>query len=139
MRLYTYVNYKGRCREAFRFYERHLGGKITMMMTFGEGPKEVAAPPDWKDLVLHARMTVAETELMGADIPDAEPVRSAYLTLLTDSSEEAERVFGALSQGGEVFMPLKETFFAHRFGQLRDPFGVNWMILHEKPMPAGNS
>ena len=134
MKLYTYVNYKGRCQEAFRFYERHLGGKVTMMMTFGDGPKEVAAPPAWKDKVLHARMTIGETELMGADIPDAEPMRSAYLTLLAGSNEEAERVFAALSTGGEVLMALTETFFAHRFGQLRDPFGMNWMILHERPM-----
>jgi len=135
MKLYTYVNYKGRCREAFRFYEQHLGGKITTMMTFGEGPKEVASPPEWKDLILHARMTIGETELMGADIPDAEPMRSAYLTMLTDTNEEAERIFGALSKDGEVFMKMTETFFAHRFGQLRDPFGVNWMILRERPMP----
>jgi len=135
MKLYIYVNYKGRCREAFRFYELHLGGKITTMMTFGEGPKEVASPPEWKDSILHARMTIGETELMGADIPAAEPMRSAYLTMLTDTNEEAERIFAALSKDGEVLMKMTETFFAHRFGQLRDPFGVNWMILRERPMP----
>ena len=136
MKLYTYVNYAGKCREAFRFYERHLGGRITMMMTHGEGP-QAQARPDWKDLVLHARMTIGETELMGADIPSAEPMRSAYLTLIAGSTEEAERVWATLSDGGEIFMPIAETFFAYRFGQLRDRFGVNWMILHERPASQG--
>jgi PhnB protein len=87
--------------------------------------------------VLHARLSVGETELMGADIPTAEPMRSAYLSLLVGSDAEAERVFSALSGGGEVFMPMQETFFATRFGQLRDRFGLNWMILHERPMSQG--
>ena len=83
--------------------------------------------------MLHARLSVAGTELMGADIPTAEPMRSAYLSLLVDSDGEAERVFSALSDGGQVFMPMQETFFATRFGQVRDRFGINWMILHERP------
>jgi PhnB protein len=62
-------------------------------------------------------------------------MRSAYLTLAVDSNEEAERIYNALAEGGEVFMKLGETFFARRFGQLRDRFGINWMIIHEKPMP----
>jgi PhnB protein len=62
-------------------------------------------------------------------------MRSAYLSLGVDSDSEAERIFAALADGGEVFMPLQETFFATRFGQLRDRWGINWMILHERPMP----
>jgi PhnB protein len=80
-------------------------------------------------------MTIGETELMGADIPNAQPVRSAYLTLIVDSTDEAERIYASLSAGGEIFMPLTETFFAFRFGQLRDKFGASWMILHERPRP----
>ena len=72
---------------------------------------------------------------MGADIPDAQPMRSAYLSLSVDSDADAERIFSALANGGEVFMPMQETFFATRFGQLRDQFGINWMILHERPVP----
>ncbi len=71
---------------------------------------------------------------MGADIPDAQPMRSAYLSLAVQSDAEAERIFSALSDGGEVFMQLQETFFATRFAQLRDRFGINWMIIHERPM-----
>jgi PhnB protein len=71
MRLHTYLNYGGNCRQAFRFYEEHLGGKITMMMTHGEmlGPPNV--PPEWKDAILHARMSIGETELLGSDVPGA--------------------------------------------------------------------
>jgi PhnB protein len=63
-------------------------------------------------------------------------MRSSYLSLGVENDAEAERVFAALSDGGEVFMPMQETFFATRFGQLRDQFGINWMIMHERPMPA---
>ena len=82
-------------------------------------------------------MTIAGTELMGADIPKAEPMRSAYLSLSVDSDAEAERIFKALSEGGQVTMPMQETFFATRFGQTRDKFGMLWMILHERPMQLG--
>lgn len=133
MKLYTYLNYAGNCQEAFRFYEKHLGGKISMMMTHGQGPNTKAGPPNWENAILHARISIGETELMGADIPNSQPMRSAYLTLLTSSIEEAERIYGTLSDGGEIFMPLQETFFAFRFGQLRDKFGTSWMILHERP------
>jgi len=133
MKLYTYVNYRGKCREAFRFYEQHLGGKVTVTMTHSQMPGAKDVPPELKDAILHARITIGETELMGADIPNAEPMRSAYLTLMATSTEEAERVYARLSEGGEVFMPMTETFFATRFGQLRDKFGANWMILHERP------
>ena len=132
----TYVNFAGRCADAFRFYERHLGGKIGMMMTHGQAPEPSRVNPAQKDAVLHARISIGGTELMGADIPSAEPMRSAYLSLGVESDAEAERVFAALSDGGEVFMPMQETFFASRFGQLRDRFGINWMIVHERPMQA---
>ena len=74
---------------------------------------------------------------MACDAPPDhyQPVRSAYLGLSVDSSEEAERVYALLSEGGQVSMPLAETFFAHRFAMLRDKFGVLWEIIHERPMP----
>ena len=136
MKLNTYVNFAGKCAEAFRFYEKHLGGRIGMMMTHGEAPDQRQVRPDLKDAVLHARISIGDTELMGADIPNAQPMRSAYLSLSVESDGEAERIFSALSDGGEVFMPIQKTFFATRFGQLRDRFGINWMIIHERPMPA---
>src|SRR6266542_1821425 len=127
MKLYTYLNYGGNCQQAFRFYEQHLGGKITMMMTHGQQPDPKDVPPDWKNAILHARMTLGETELMGADIPPErfQPMRSAYLSLIVSSIEEAERVYALLSDGGEIFMQMQETFFAFRFGMLRDKFGTS--------------
>ena len=136
MKMNTYVNFAGKCAEAFRFYEKHLGGKIGMMMTFGQAPDQSKISPEMKNAVMHARISVGGTELMGADIPSAEPMRSAYLSLGVDSDAEADRIFAALSEGGQVFMPMAETFFATRFGQLRDRYGINWMVIHERPMQA---
>jgi PhnB protein len=137
MRMNTYVNFRGNCVEAIRFYEAHLGAKPGMMMTNAQSPEASRIGPDWKDAVLHAQLTIGGAELMAADIPNAEPMRSAYLTLNMDSDNEAERVFIALSQGGRTLMPIQETFFASRFGQVQDRFGINWMILHQRPMPTG--
>jgi len=106
------------------------------MMTHGQAPDQSRVNPALKDAVLHARISVGGTELMGADIPNAEPMRSAYLSLIVESDAEAERIYSALSDGGQVFMAMQETFFATRFGQLRDRYGINWMILRERPMPS---
>jgi PhnB protein len=136
MLLHTYLNYGGNCEDAFKFYEKHLGGKITMLMRHGEqagGGQRIA--PEWANAVLHARMDIGGTELLGADIPPDrfQPIRSAYLSLTLDSDQEADRVFGLLSDGGQIFMPMQETFFASRFAMLRDRFGTSWMLLHPKP------
>lgn len=136
MQLSTYLNYAGNCREAFEFYAQHLGGRIAMLTTHAEAPQRTPAGDAWKDKVLHARLELGDGVVLGADIPNAEPMRSAYLTLSLDGSEEAERVYALLSEGGEVFMPMEETFFAHRFAMLRDRFGTSWMLLHEREMGA---
>jgi PhnB protein len=136
MKVSTYVNFAGNCAEAFRFYETHLGGKIGMMMTHGESPSPGPVGPEWKDKVLHARISIGTGELAGADIPGSLPMRSAYVTLDVDRDAEAERIFAALSGGGEVFMPMQETFFASRFAMLRDRFGVSWMIVSPPAMTA---
>jgi len=135
MRMNTYVNFHGTCAEAFRYYEKHLGARVGMMMTHAQSPDQSRVGPEWKDAVLHGRISIGDNELMAADIPNAEPMRSAYLTLRMDSDIESERVFSALSDGGRVLMPIQETFFASRFGQVQDRFGINWMILHERPAP----
>ena len=128
MKLNTYVNFAGTCQEAFRYYEKHLGAKIGMVMTHGQSPAPSRLGPEWKDAVLHGRISIGGTELLAADIPKAEPMRSAYLTLAADSDAEAERIFAALAEGGHILMPMENTFFASRFGQVRDQFGINWMI-----------
>jgi PhnB protein len=131
MKLDFYINYKGNCREAFRFYEQHLGGKITMMSTFREMPDAAGIPEERKDDILHARIELHGAVLMGADIPGAEPMRSAYLTLRVDSTEDAEKFYALLSEDGEIFMKMEQTFFASRFAMLRDKFGTSWMLLCE--------
>lgn len=134
MKLYTYLNYGGNCRQAFEFYAEHLGGKITMLTTHGEQPDQSRVAPDWKNAVLHARIEMGDTVVLGADIPPDrfQPMRSAYLTLMLDSVGEAERLYALLGEGGQIFMPMEETFFARRFAMLRDRFGTSWMLLHER-------
>ena len=136
MKLHTFLNYGGNCERAFRFYEQHLGGKITMMMTHGQQPNPNDVPPDRKNDVLHARINIGEAELMGADVPPEhfQPMRSVYLSLTVSSIDEAERIYALLSDGGQIFMPMQEAFFG-RFGMLRDKFGTSWMILYERPSP----
>jgi PhnB protein len=131
MQLNTYLNYGGNCEQAFRFYEDNLGGKITMLMRHGEQPDAASVAPEWKNAVLHARMTLGGTDLLGADIPPDrfQPMRSAYLTLSLTSVEEAERVYDLLKDGGQIFMKMEDTFFAKRFAMLRDRFGTSWMLL----------
>jgi PhnB protein len=127
-----YVNYPGHCEAAFRFYEQQIGGRLMSMMRHAEMPSNPNIPENWKNAVLHARMEIGNTVLMGADIPHAEPMRSTYLTLRFDTEAEAERVYRVLSEDGEVFMKMEETFYATRFAMLRDKFGTSWMLLREK-------
>jgi PhnB protein len=133
MRFNTYVNFAGRCAEAFRYYEEHIGATRSIMMTHDQSPDASQVPPDWKHAVLHARVRIGGVDLMGADIPNAQPMRSAYLSLSVEADAEAERIYVALAEGGTVFMPMQETFFASRFGQVQDQFGINWMIMRERP------
>jgi PhnB protein len=82
-------------------------------------------------------MTIGETDIMGSDVPKErfQPMRSVYLSLSVGSTDEAERIHKLLSEGGEIFMPMQETFFAFRFSMLRDKFGTSWMVIHERPAP----
>lgn len=133
MKLSVYLNYPGHCEEAFRFYERELGGRVTMLQRHGTQPDPSRLPPGWEEKVLHARMEIGGGVVMGADVPGAESMRSAYLTLSVPAPEEAERMYALLAEGGQIFMPMEETFFAKRFAMLRDRFGTSWMLLCEPP------
>ena len=135
MRLNTYLNFGGNCEQAFRFYEQHLGGEITMLMRRAEQPDQPVTWPGWEQSIQYVTMKLGETELMGSDVDPTrfQPMRSAYLSLTVNTADEAERIYKLLSDGGDVFMPMAETFFAIRFGMLRDKFGVSWMILALKP------
>ena len=105
-----------------------------MLTTHGEAPDPSKVPANWKNAVLHARIEIGDAVVMGADIPPDrfQPMRSAYLTILADSAEQAERLYDVLTEGGQIFMKMEETFFASRFAMLRDRFGTSWMLLHER-------
>ena len=121
MNVDVYLNYAGTCEPAFRFYEQQLGGRIVMMVKHENQPG-----------VLHAVIEIGGTLVRGADIPGAEPMRSAYLTLRVDSIEEAERIYLLLTEGGQIFMKMEETFFAKRFAMFRDKFGTSWLLMHQR-------
>jgi PhnB protein len=130
MKLDFYVNYRGTCEEAFRFYEQHLGGRIIGISHHRNMPNP-NLPKEWQDKVVHAQIEIAGSVLMGADIPNADPMRSAYLSLTVDTEEEADRIYGLLTDGGEIFMKMEKMPFANRFAMLRDKFGTSWMLLHQ--------
>jgi PhnB protein len=140
MKVRTYLNYGGNCAEAFKFYERNLGAKIGMLMTYDQAPGATNLKPEEAKAVLHAQISVGDTDIMASDVPKDryQPMRSAYICLGVDSDAEAERVHKVLADGGEIFMPMQETFYATKFSMLRDKFGTSWMVIHEKPMgPPG--
>ncbi len=135
MQLNPYLIFNGQCEAAFKFYERCLGGKIEMMLTHGNSPMAEQARPEWRDKIMHARLSVGDKVLMGSDAspePYVEP-RGFSVLLSVDGPAEAERVFRALSEGGAVRMPLQETFWAVRFGMCTDRFGIPWMVNCERP------
>ena len=136
VKLYTHLNFGGNCEEAFLFYEKHLGGKITVMTKASSLPPEVK-PQGSRDAVIHARLSIAGVELIGNDVPPQhfKPIRSSYLFLSLDSAEEAERIYALLVEGGEAGIPMGETFFATRFAQVRDKFGTLWSIISSRSQP----
>lgn len=136
MTLHTYLNYGGNCLEAFQFYEQHLGAKILSKMMHGDMPGNTHVGSE--NFILHAHLALGDTFIMASDVPADrfEAMRSVYLSLGVDTSEEAERIHALLADGGEVYMPMQETFYAHRFSMLRDKFGTSWMVIHEKPTPT---
>lgn len=134
MQLSPYILFNGQCEAAFKFYEQCLGGKITAMVTHENTPAEANVPAEWRDRILHARLTVGDWVLMGSDAPPEryEAPRGFSVTLGIDDPAEAERIFNALAEDGTVRMPLQQTFWAARFGMLTDRFGIPWMINCEQ-------
>lgn len=130
MHVNPYLTFNGTCEEAFKFYERHLGGKIAMMQTFGGSPGAAQMPGEMSKKIIHARIAIGDLTVMGSDAPPDrfEMPKGISLALGVESPAEAERVFNALADGGEVRMALQQTFFAQRFGMLVDRFGIPWMI-----------
>ena len=133
--LNPHLGFNGQCEAAFQFYEKCLGGKVVFQIAYGDSPAAKAVPPEWQRKVLHATFKLGEQRLTGADAPPGsyEKPQGFSVTLNIGAAEEADRVFTALAEGGEVHMPIQETFWALRFGMLTDQFGTPWMINCGKP------
>jgi PhnB protein len=124
-----YLHFRGDCETAFKFYEQVLGGKIAMTMRFGEMPS-AEQMPEMKNQIAHVRMTMGESVLMGSDAPpDRYSAPQGFsICVSVDKPAEAERIFHALAEKGNVGMPIQKTFWAERFGMLVDRFGIPWMV-----------
>ena len=136
MQLYPYLHFNGQCEEAFKFYEKCLGGKITFMMPHEGTPVADQVPQEWGKKILHATLNIGENVLQGADSPPNhyQKPQGFSVSISTNDPAEADRVFNALAENGAVQMPIQETFWAVRFGMVTDRFGIPWMINCGKPM-----
>ena len=135
MQVNPYLNFNGQCAEAFKFYERLLGGKIEMMMTHAESPIAGQVPPGWRDRIMHARLAVGNWVLMASDSPPDgyQKPQGVWVSLGVDKPAEARRIFDALAKGGNVTMPFEKTFWAAGgFGMVVDRFGTPWMVNCEQ-------
>lgn len=134
MQLVAYLNFPGTAREAMDFYAEALGGKVTQRFTYGQSPMGEQMSESDRDKVMHSQVEVGSALIMGADGPSPHEAGSTTVNVMPDTPEEAERIFHALAAGGDVTMPLEETFWAHRFGALTDRFGKHWMVNCLKSM-----
>jgi len=130
MQLNAYLLFKGNCEEAFRFYEKCLGGRIEAMIPHAGTPAEQHVSAEWRNKIMHARLVVGDAVLMGSDAPldRFEEPKGFSVSLTINDPAEAERLFHALEEGGIVKMPIQQTFWSPRFGMLVDQFGIPWMI-----------
>lgn len=131
--IHAYLFFNGRAGEALDFYAHAIGAVVDMRMTFKEGPDPPPADciaPGWDDKIMHASFHVGQTLVMVSDSvgPEAQGFQGFALSLSVNTSEEADRHFKALSDGGTVKMPLGQTFWSPRFGVVEDRFGITWMV-----------
>jgi len=128
----AYLNFRDTCEEAFKTYEKILGGKIIAMVK-AETPD--MGGPDFVGKIMHARMMVGTAVLMGSDSPRnrVHTPQGFAVNVTAETPAEADSIYAALAQGGQQMMPIAETFWAHRFGMCVDRFGTPWMVNCEKP------
>lgn len=132
MKLQPYLFFNGRSEEAIGFYKRVLGAEVKMLLRWKDCPDpNMPQQPDKADKVMHAQVQIGDTEVMMSDgeCGGQTEFQGFSLTLNVASEAEADRVFAALSEGGQVRMPLGKTFFAKHFGMLADRFGIGWMVI----------
>ena len=131
MRLDTYLFFDGNCREAFEFYAQCLGGTVTAMSTYGEGPAKEHTDVAYHGHIMHGCVEFGEHRVMGTDSTPGHPYRGivgAHLVVSVDEPDRARELFELLSKDGEIEMPIDQTFWARAFGIAIDRFGVPWMI-----------
>jgi PhnB protein len=132
MQASIHLVFGGQCEAAFRFYERVLGGKIVNILAYGNSPMSEQVPPEWRDKIVHGTFAVGGTVLAGTDVlPEVKP-QGFYVLLSVDDAMDAERIFSALAENGEIHMAIQQTFWSLRFGVLTDQFGVPWEISCEQ-------
>jgi PhnB protein len=133
MQVQPYLHFDGRCEEAIEFYRSKLGAEVTMLMRFKDMPEPHQPgmiPPGAEDKVMHANLRIGDTVVLASDgrCQGKPSFQGFSLSLTVSSDADAERLFGALGDGGQVQMPLAKTFFSSRFGMVADRFGVSWMV-----------
>ena len=130
-----YLFFDGRCDEALEFYRSKLGAEVTALVRFKESPDPNACPPGAGEKVMHSNFRIGETTLMASDGQcQGQPNFEGFSLSLTAPNEaEADRLFAALADGGQVQLPLAKTFFSPRFGMVADRFGVPWMVIVVPP------
>jgi PhnB protein len=133
MQVQPYSNFNGRCEEALAFYGKALGAKIEMVMHFKDSPDPTMVSPGSENKIMHSSFRVGDAIVLASDgrCQGETNFQGISLTLTVPDEAEAERRFSALSDGGQVQMPLTKTFFSPRFGMVADRFGVTWMVLVE--------
>jgi PhnB protein len=138
MPIHPYLFFSGNCREAFTRYQEILGGELTLL-PMSEAPQGEEVPAGQGDLIMHAALSLDGDLLMASDDPtgDGGPVKGISISYSLRDPAEADRVFDALADGGQVTMPLSETFWSPKFGMCVDRFGIPWMIDVEQPAQSG--
>ncbi|WP_127595534.1 VOC family protein [Nitratireductor alexandrii] len=131
MKFVPYLSFDGRCREAFEFYAKVLDGRIEAMLTHAETPAGSEVSAAWQDKILNAHLVTEAGELMGADTPpEFGPAEQQGVSISIQLEDEAraEKIFDAFADGGTVTMPFAPTFWAKKFGMVKDRYGTAWMI-----------
>ncbi len=138
MNVEPYLFFEGRTEEALQFYQQKLGAKVEAIIRYKENPEPKYNPPNSDNKVMHALFRIGDTKVMASDGNCAgKPSFQGFaLTINAASPAEAEKRFNALAEGGQVQMPLNETFFAKSFGMVADRFGVSWMVMAGPKNPA---
>lgn len=133
MQVQPYLFFDGRCDEAIEFYKKNLGAEVGMVMRWKDSPDKSMCTPANENKVMHASFTIGETRVMASDGRNTGKPNFDGFALSLDARNEADadRMFNALVDGGDVTMPMSKTFFSSRFGMCRDKFGVHWMIIVE--------